>query len=122
MATAPTSIDPLAENPVKRAISLLSQQAWCWGRDVIRPEGNWLVEIGFDRVEPPADQGYVHPIVRLKGVFRCEDDWWGINRTKGVTDYSRSVYRRDSRLEIILDRKTSGWNEFEIELIRCLRA
>ena len=26
----------------------------------------------------------------------------------------------DSRLEIILDRKTSGWDEFEAKLVQCL--
>ena len=37
-----------------QAASLLSQQVWCWGRDILRPEGNWLLQIGFDRIEPPA--------------------------------------------------------------------
>lgn len=64
--------------------------------------------------------GYVHPIVRLKGVFRCEDDWWTINRAKDATSYATTAYRRDSRLEIILDQKTSGWEDFEIELLKCL--
>lgn len=26
---------------------LLDQQMWCWGRDIVRPEGNALVEYGF---------------------------------------------------------------------------
>ena len=43
-------------NPIAHAVGLLSQQAWCWGRDVLRPEGNWLLEVGFDRIEPPADR------------------------------------------------------------------
>ena len=37
-----------------QAVRLLSQQVWCWGRDIVRPEGNWLVELGFDRIAPPA--------------------------------------------------------------------
>ena len=41
---------------LRQAVSLLSQQVWCWGRDILRPEGNWLLEIGFDRIEPPADR------------------------------------------------------------------
>ncbi len=40
----------------KDAAKLLSQQIWCWGRDVLRPEGNWLVEIGFQRAKAPADR------------------------------------------------------------------
>lgn len=41
---------------VKHAAGLLSQQVWCWGCDIIRPEGNWLIELGFNRIEPPADR------------------------------------------------------------------
>jgi len=37
---------------ISRASRLLSQQVWCWGRDIERSEGNWLMEIGFDRIEP----------------------------------------------------------------------
>lgn len=37
------------------AVVLLSQQCWCWGQDVIRPDGNWLVEIGFERHPPPPE-------------------------------------------------------------------
>ena len=44
----------LSDNPVERAVDLLSQQVWCWGRDVLRPEGNYLLEIGFQRTAPPA--------------------------------------------------------------------
>lgn len=35
------------------AAGLLSQQIWCWGQDVKRSEGNWLLEIGFQRTAPP---------------------------------------------------------------------
>ena len=37
------------------AATLLSQQAWCWGQDILRPEGNWLVQLGFQRIEPPPE-------------------------------------------------------------------
>jgi|GEM_PF-626943 len=40
--------------PLAQAVGLLSQQVWCWGRDIVRPEGNWLLEVGFNRTEPPA--------------------------------------------------------------------
>lgn len=43
-------------DPIEHAVGLLSQEVWCWGRDVLRPEGNWLLELGFDRLEPPADR------------------------------------------------------------------
>ena len=37
---------------ISRAVKLLSQQVWCWGRDIERIEGNWLMEIGFESSEP----------------------------------------------------------------------
>lgn len=82
----------------------------------------WIFHVDdvFDRDKLLDLLGYVHPIVRLKGVFRCRDDWWTINRAKEETTFANSAYRRDSRLEIILDRKTSGWHEFEIKLMQCL--
>ncbi|MEM6472843.1 MAG: GTP-binding protein [Planctomycetota bacterium] len=83
----------------------------------------WIfhVEDVFEREKLLDLLGYVHPIVRLKGVFRCTDDWWTINRAKDETSYATSAYRRDSRLEIILDRRTSGWDEFEFKLLECLQ-
>lgn len=74
----------------------------------------------FDRDELLDLLAHVHPIVRLKGVFRCEDDWWSINRAKDETSFHSSAYRRDSRVEITRDRKTSGWVAFEGKLLECL--
>lgn len=37
-----------------RAVELMSQQVWCWGQDILRSQGNWLIEIGFERTKPPA--------------------------------------------------------------------
>jgi len=65
--------------------------------------------------------GDVRPIVRLKGIFRCQNDWWTINRAKDGTSFSAATYRRDSRLEIILDSQTSpDWDKFENDLFKCL--
>ena len=82
----------------------------------------WVFHIDdiFDRDKLLDFLGYVHPIVRVKGVFRCQHDWWSINRAKEATSYATSAYRRDSRLEIILDSQTSGWDEVEQKLLQCL--
>ncbi|MDB4809764.1 hypothetical protein OAH34_01065 [bacterium] len=45
--------ESIAKKPVDDAVNLLSQQIWCWGRDILRPEGNWLLEIGFKKQQPP---------------------------------------------------------------------
>lgn len=41
---------------IEQAVGLLSQQTWCWGQDVLRPEGNWLIESGFAKLKPPEDR------------------------------------------------------------------
>lgn len=60
------------------------------------------------------------PISRLKGVFRCKDDWWSLNRVKEVTSYAPTAYRRDSRLEIIVDQPAIDWLNLEQKLLACL--
>jgi len=45
-----------AENFRRHATDLFNQQCWCWGRDVLRPEGNWLIELGFEQLKPPPEQ------------------------------------------------------------------
>ena len=47
--------DSEGDDFISHAISLLSQQIWCWGRDIRRKQGNWLLELGFERVKPPAN-------------------------------------------------------------------
>jgi len=73
----------------------------------------------FDRDELLDLLGNLRPVLRLKGVFHCEYDWWKLQRAGNETSYGLSVYRHDSRLEIIIPRKTSGWDEFEAKLLAC---
>ena len=40
---------------VNLGISLLSQQIWCWGKDILRDEGNWLIDEGFNVINAPED-------------------------------------------------------------------
>ncbi len=75
---------------LKKAVELLSQQIWCWGRDIERPEGNWLLEIGFNRLESPADRESCASVYTLElphgqgvilrgfGVFFGDDGLGGI--------------------------------------------
>ncbi len=41
----------------RRGAELMHQQCWCWGQDVRRPEGNLLLQYGFERSRPPAEIG-----------------------------------------------------------------
>lgn len=48
------------------ATALFSQQIWCWGQDIVRPEGNWLLDVGFERIEPPVDRADSPSIYQLE--------------------------------------------------------
>ena len=70
---------------ISHAISLLSQQIWCWGRDIRRKQGNLLIECGFQRVKPPAGVEIEDSVYTLKltenrsiilrgfGVYYCDN-------------------------------------------------
>ena len=70
---------------ISHAISLLSQQIWCWGQDIRRKQGNWLLELGFERVRPPAGVEIEDCVYTLKltgnrsiilrgfGVYYCDN-------------------------------------------------
>ena len=45
------------------AADLFSQQIWCWGRDILRKEGNWLIQQGFDVLCAPEEK------VRSKKIY-----------------------------------------------------
>lgn len=44
------------QNFRRHATDLFNQQCWCWGRDVLRAEGNWLIELGFEQLKPPPER------------------------------------------------------------------
>ena len=58
---------------------------------------------------------------RLKGVFNVGNEWLLFNRVGGELTCESIPYRRDSRLEVILDQPNFDWNEFEKSLLNCLR-
>ena len=74
----------------KHAVNLFSQQIWCWGRDIQRSEGNWLLEIGFDRIVSPPESDCSNSVYSLElpngrriilrgyGVFYGDDRYGGI--------------------------------------------
>ena len=61
----PISTDQEASEPVVQAICLLDQQLWCWGRDILRHEGNWLLNLGFTRTKPPPERKDCSSVYRL---------------------------------------------------------
>ena len=55
-----------ADERVDFSIALLSQQIWCWGRDILRSEGNWLIEQGFQLIRPPVEDK------KMKNIYLLE--------------------------------------------------
>ena len=87
---------------------LLGQQIWCWGRDILRAEGNWLVEIGFDRLESPSDREECSSVYTLqlpqgrRVVLRGFGAFFGDDQHGGVFLHRyefRPRYTADSKLE-----------------------
>lgn len=85
-----TALRAAGQTCLEQAASLLSQQVWCWGRDIMRPEGNWLLEVGFERIEPPIDRMECSSVYKLElphgrcvvlrgfGVFYGDPDQGGV--------------------------------------------
>lgn len=78
-----------ARRPVAFATELFSQQLWCWGRDILHPQGNLLVALGLERTPPPprsdspslytaTPEAGTHVILRGFGVFFGVADLGGV--------------------------------------------
>ncbi|MCC9645228.1 hypothetical protein LOC71_23360 [Rhodopirellula sp. JC740] len=53
------------------AQALFSQQCWCWGQDVLRPNGNWLTHVGFEKAAPPQDRSRCSSVYTLELSSTC---------------------------------------------------
>lgn len=62
----PTQTETNIHNRIDFAIALFSQEIWCWGQDILRPEGNWLIEQGFELIRPPVEDK------KLKNIYIIE--------------------------------------------------
>ncbi len=102
---------PIGGKPVRFENEGLNQIACGWifaADDVFRRNDLWDF------------LGSLQSVLRLKGVFHCEDDWWSIQRRGRDTSVRRTAYRRDSRIEIIAEAKNLDWNLIEQQLQQCL--
>lgn len=70
----------------------------------------------FDRDDLFDYLARLNPVQRVKGIFRCSDDWWLFNRTGNDVSMRVSAYRRDSRLEIITNDALPNWDDVEKSL------
>lgn len=58
---------------------------------------------------------------RLKGVFNVGNEWLFFNRVAGELTCESIPYRRDSRLEVILEQPDYNWDDFERLLLNCIK-
>jgi len=63
-AGSSATVTQLSEAWVRRAERLLHDQCWCWGRDVERPEGNLLLEFGFERIRNAEGRTFAYDLQR----------------------------------------------------------
>lgn len=83
---------------VHQAAALFNQQLWCWGRDVLRPQGNYLTKIGFQRIPPTRTQKNCSSVYTLDVnasqhiILRGFGVYWGDDRKGGIM-LSRSRFR-----------------------------
>ena len=47
------AVSPVSGPRRRKGQQLLHQQCWNWGQDIVRPEGNLLLEAGFLKQRPP---------------------------------------------------------------------
>lgn len=101
---------PLPGCPLRFQNEGLGQYACGW---IFSPDDVFQRDLLLDLL------GSLRPILRLKGVFHCSDDWWSIQRRGQDTRLQRSAYRRDSRVEIIVDQPDTPWDEVQSKLLAC---
>lgn len=80
----------------------------------------WVFDaaLAFDENKLVALLANTPGVTRLKGVFRVEDEWIGVNRAGTAVSVSPTAYRRDSRIEVFSE--ALDWDTFEAALRACV--
>ena len=112
VAAAPTVSFLLPGHPVRKESQQGGRAACGW---IFSPLD------AFRKVELFELLGGSMDVHRLKGVFRVGQEWILFNRVGGDLTCSSIPYRRDSRIEVILDQPNFDWADFERLLLGCLR-
>ena len=84
----------------------------CWDQIIFDAEhiSCWLSEI--------SQQSHVR---RIKAVVRTNEGWWGFNFVNGIKDIHPNGYRRDSRLEILIEGdQVTDTETLEKQLRNCI--
>ena len=93
--------------------SNISTVGWiCWNEIIFDAEGisKWLRNLS-----------QVSNIYRIKAVVRTTKGWWGVNFINDTKDIHPNGYRRDSRIEIILEGdQMPDIDMLEVQLRNCI--
>jgi hypothetical protein len=87
--------------------ALLHQQCWCWGCDLRRPEGNLLLQYGFERSRPPRrDYGSSRYILRIdsQGTLHL----WGFGAAWQEGDGATFIARYEFQPAALLAESLAG--------------
>ncbi len=77
----------------RRATGLLDQQLWCWGRDIVRPDGNILLDLGMRR-HRPADSTRERSLYTGRVAGNAEVWLWGFGLLYCTPDRGGVFLRR----------------------------
>jgi G3E family GTPase len=111
--------EPRPRIPIRLENNGAGYQGCGW---VFSHEDNFCDEAALiDYLGPPGPKG-LNNVERLKGVFRVNDEWVLVDRVRGELSFSPILYRRDSRLEIILSANEKvNWLDIEFALLKLLK-
>lgn len=110
VATAPRAPEP--GQPARYASSEATPPACGW---------IWDASDCFDYDALVSVLGGLTGLARLKGVFRTNRGWFAMQGDGDAIDVERSVWRRDSRLELIAADTAPDWSAIEASLGSALR-
>lgn len=86
------------------------------------PACGWIWDAAdcFDYDALVSALGGLTGLARLKGVFRTNRGWFAMQGDGDTIDVERSVWRRDSRLELIAAEAAPDWSAIEASLVSAL--
>jgi hypothetical protein len=91
----------------RRATGLLDQQLWCWGRDIVRPAGNILLDLGMCR-HRPADSTRERSLYTGRVAGNAEVWLWGFGLLYCTPDRGGVFLRRYGFDPLLVEHPPEG--------------
>jgi G3E family GTPase len=98
--SAPDAAEP-ASAPIRRPAAEADARsvAWWWPAGVAFDRTR--LRAALDGLAAPGGPWQAHGLLRAKGVFRTEREWYGWQWADGRVDWRETAWRADSRLEVL---------------------